>query len=301
MKTADLFAGFGGFTDGAKAAGADVVYAANHWPVAVRVHRENHPHVQHECQDIMQANWSKLPRFELLLAGPACQGHSMASQPRRGPQHDAMRTTAWAVVDCADVCEPKHLIVENVPMFLKWRLFDSWIHALKNLDYHITVQVLRASKCGVPQRRDRLFVVGSKKRPIHLFDGGTQEPAFRDCIDEAAGGWRLIAKAGADARDRMTAAALWRGGECLVQHITGHRGISLDEPIRTITTKRQWCIVRGDQYRWLTPREMARGMSFPDSYVLPNDLPATILFKGIGNAIPKLLAKRAVEQVLEAA
>ncbi len=43
MKCIDLFAGWGGFTAGAEAAGASVIYAANHWPLAVKAHAMNHP------------------------------------------------------------------------------------------------------------------------------------------------------------------------------------------------------------------------------------------------------------------
>lgn len=46
----DLFAGAGGFTTGAAAAGVRMVWAANHWPVAVEWHTANHPDTAHACQ-----------------------------------------------------------------------------------------------------------------------------------------------------------------------------------------------------------------------------------------------------------
>lgn len=297
VRAIDLFAGCGGFTLGAEMAGVNVVWAADHWPTAVRVHSENHPHVRHECQDLMQKNWSDLPAYDLLLASPACQGHSRASQPRRNEKHEAMRTTAWAVVECVEVTRPKMFLVENVEAFESWQLFDIWVSALRRLGYRVTTQVLNASRCGVPQRRRRLIVAGRLNIGVEIRDLQTDEIPFRSCLDED-GDWRAIADAGPDARDRMSAAALWHGGECLVQHVTGHRGISLDEPIRTITTKAQWCHVKGDRYRWITPRELARGMSFPDSYRFPDDLSIADRKKLIGNAIPPLLAKTAIEQIL---
>ena len=51
MKAIDLFAGWGGFTLGAEQAGVDVVWAANHWPLAVAAHTLNHPNITHACQD----------------------------------------------------------------------------------------------------------------------------------------------------------------------------------------------------------------------------------------------------------
>ncbi len=295
---ADLFSGCGGFTLGAEMAGVKVVYAANHWPTAVKTHAENHPDTQHECQDLMQANWAKLPRFGLLLASPACQGHSNASQPRRNEKHEIMRTTAWAVVECAEVTRPKSILVENVEQFQNWTLFDVWLSALKKLGYHVTTQVLQASRCGVPQRRKRLIVACNLNRSVAIREPGTAEQPFEPCL-EPIGEMRPIASAGSDSRERMHEAVA-RHRRCLVQHVTGHRGIPLHEPIRTITTKAQWCLVDGDHYRWLTPRELARGMSFPDTYKFPTDIPIADQKKMIGNAIPPLMAKTAVEQILEA-
>ena len=152
MKAIDLFAGWGGFTTGATAAGVRVVWAANHWPVAVAVHSANHPETEHVCQDLRQADWTTLPRFDLLLASPACQGHSRASQPKRRVYHDAMRATAWAVVDCADVTEPRAIVVENVTDFLRWRLYPEWRAALERIGYRLTELRVLAADHGVRRR-----------------------------------------------------------------------------------------------------------------------------------------------------
>lgn len=300
MRAVDLFAGFGGFTAGAEMAGAEVVWAANHWPIAVEVHSANHPNVEHVLQDLQQADWSSLPKYDLLLAAPACQGHSEASQPKRRPYHDAMRSTAWAVVACAEATRPRAILVENVPAFQRWTLFDVWLSALAKLGYKTRVQTILASRCGVPQRRERVIITATLRRAVSVVDLNTPEPAFEQCLDPSASGWRPIDEAGADARERMKAASK-RHHRCLVQHVTGHRGILLSEPIRTITTKMSWCLVDGDAYRWLTPRELARGMGFPDSYVLPDTIAPVHLVKGLGNAIPPQVAGTAIRQVMAAA
>jgi DNA (cytosine-5)-methyltransferase 1 len=299
MKAADLFAGFGGFTEGAFRAGVDVIWAANHWQTAVDAHKKNHPKVEHVCQDLMQADFRRMPAYDLLLASPACQGHSEMSQPRRGPQHEAMRMTAWAVIQCLEVTRPKAVLVENIPQFLKWDLFDVWLSAFRRLGYHVTIQILLASRCGVPQRRHRAIIVGSLKREVHVRELGTPEPPSGPCLEPVNSQWRMLSIARPDAQQRMIAASK-KHRHCLVQHVTGHKGIPLNEPFRTITTKRQWCEVRGDHYRWITPRECMRAMSFPDSYLLPDNISSTDAFKLVGNAIPMLMAETAVRQVAEA-
>ncbi len=302
MRAVDLFAGFGGFTLGATLAGVDVVWAANHWPLAVEVHAANHPGTQHACQDLRQANWSSLPAYDLLLAAPACQGHSPASQPGRRPYHNELRATAWAVVDCADATEPRALVVENVTRFRAWRLYPTWLDALRKLGYHVTEHVVDAAEHGVPQRRRRLFVVGTRTgKRVELGRTLTRERPFAECIDDMAAGWRLIRSASPGARDRMREAQKRTGRRCLVQHTTGHRGVPLTEAIRTITTKDHWVLVDGDAYRWLTMRELARGMSFPESYRWPEGLARNIVAKGLGNAVCPLVGRDVVQAVKEAA
>lgn len=105
MNAIDLFAGAGGFSTDAQMAGCNVIWAANHWREAVDTHASNHPHAAHKCQDLQQADWTQVPTHDLLLASPACQGHSRARGKER-PHHDALRSTAWAVVSAAECHRP---------------------------------------------------------------------------------------------------------------------------------------------------------------------------------------------------
>jgi len=299
MRAIDLFAGWGGFSLGAEQAGLDVVWAGNHWPLAVQAHAANHPRARHVCQDLRQADWTALPAYDLLLASPACQGHSQASQPRRRLYHDALRATAWAVVDCADVTEPAAIIVENVPDFRRWRLYPVWREALERLGYTLTEHVLTASHFGVPQRRRRLFVVGQRAPRELTFEADATEPAFGPCIDWTDGRWRPIGQATGNARKRIDAAIERHGPRCLVQHVTGHKGIPLSDPIRTITTGDQWAVIdagRG-RYRPLTVRENARAMGFPDNYTWPDDATRTDKIRGLGNAVCPPVARRLIAEV----
>lgn len=302
MKAVDLFSGFGGFTAGAELAGVRVVWAGNHWPLAVETHARNHPLTRHVCQDLRQADWSTLPAFDLLLGSPACQGHSTASQPKRRPFHDAMRATAWSIVDCADVTQPRAIIVENVLSFRAWRLYPTWRVALETLGYRLTELVVDAARHGVPQRRRRLFVVGLRGRKTLTFASPLRaESPFETCLEEPdTGGWKLITTASPGARDRIRSAQARTGRRCLVQHVTGHPGVPLEQAIRTITTKAHWVLADGDAYRNLTPRELMRGMGFADSYELPNAAPVHLL-KGIGNAVSPPVARDLIRAVLDAA
>ena len=298
MRAVDLFAGAGGFTEGAEASGLRVVWAANHCPLAVEVHQDNHPRTEHSCQDLRQADFTRLPPFEVLLASPACQGHSPASQPARRPKHDADRATAWSVVDCAEACLPRALVVENVPAFRRWVLFPVWLEALRTLGYALEELVLDAADFEVPQERRRLFVVGFRGRPRALLlppPGGPRTPS-RTVLDPEGTGWAPVASKPEQVRDRVERGRRNHGPRFLTQHVTNHPGRSLDGPMATVTTASQhWHLVDGPRMRALSVRELARGQGFRDSYRLPEAIgPGTRL---VGNAVPPPLAAAVVRAV----
>ena len=284
MRAIDLFAGWGAFTLGATKAGVDVVWAADHWKLAVEAHRQNHPDTKHECQDLNQCDFSQVPDYEILLASPACQGHSTASQPKRRSFHDDLRATAWAVISCADRTNPEIVIVENVPSFKRWKQYSAWVGALELLGYCVHEVQSTASGHGVPQRRKRLFIVATRSGTPPRLEPGP-EPAFGPCVQWGEGEWRPVSEATPNVRRRVDVARARHGDRFLTQHVTGHKGVGLYEPIRTITTADQWAVVDRDMYRPLTVRESARAMGFPDLYSWPPGATRTDTIRGIGNAV----------------
>lgn len=286
MKAIDLFAGAGGFSTGAKAAGCDVVWAANHWPAAVAIHEANHPNTAHACQDLQQTNWTTVPAHDLLLASPACQGHS----PARGkelPHHDALRSTAWAVVSAAECHRPAVAIVENVPEFLDWALYPSWLDAWRRLGYAGTPLVLDAANHGVPQHRERMFLVLTRSHaaitltlPRRAFVGADR------VIDFNAGKWSQISDRvpATQARARRGRAAF---GERFVMPYyksgSGLTGRDLRRPIGAITTKNRWGIVDGERMRMVAANETRAFMGFPADYILPRGVTEATFM--LGNAV----------------
>lgn len=307
MIAIDLFAGAGGFTEAATAAGLRVAWAADHDPRAVAAHEANHPEVEHACQDLRQADFSALPRYDVLLASPACQGHSSAGRAARkrggraAAKHDADRSTAWAVVDCAEATSPRAIIVENVVDLRRWPLFPVWRTALETLGYHVTEHILDAAHFGVPQNRTRLFVTATKRRrsvamnprPLAMVPSST-------VLDERTEGWAPVTTKSGDIQARVAKGRARCGSRFLTQHVTGHGGRRLDEPMATITTvSGHWHLVDGEMMRPLTVRELARGQSFRDTFALPTEI--TLGTRLVGNAVPPLLARAVIEATMEVA
>lgn len=291
MKAADLFAGAGGFSTGARMTGVQVVWAANHWPAAVEVHAKNHPGTEHACQDLQQADWSKVPRFDLLLASPCCQGHSNArGQAAGNPQHDASRATAWAVVSALEFHRPHAAVVENVKEFLNWALFPAWAHALEALGYSLQPHIVDAADHGVPQNRVRMFLVATRsKAPLRLQLPRRDHVGAAAFIDFNGGKWTPIRKPG---RSEATLRRVFQGrrdlqsGRFLVPYYgsgSGLTGRCISRPIGTITTLDRWAVVRGGQMRMLSHHEARDAMGFPSDYQLPKNHKDALYM--LGNAV----------------
>lgn len=305
MKTAiDLFAGLGGNSEGARQAGVRVVWAANHSKPAVDTHADNHPEAIHVCQDLHQADWTRVPGHDIQIASPACTGHTHA-RGKDQPHHDAARSTAWAVVSAAECHRPPFILVENVPAFAKWQLYPAWCAAMNALGYALSPVIWDAADCGVPQHRKRILIVGTRsKHPIQLVAPSAPHRPVRDIIDFAAGTWTPIERPGRSPKtlDRVRAGRRQFGDRFVMPYYgsgSGLTGRSLDRPLGTITTRARWAVVDGDRMRMLTTAENCAGMGFPADYHLPAN--GALALHMLGNANPPPLAAYAIDAIRKAA
>ena len=294
MRCIDLFAGAGGFSAGAAMAGLTPVWAANHWPAAVEIHARNHPSAAHVCQDLHQADWSRVPAHDVLLASPCCQGHSRARGKANGnPQHDASRSTAWAVVSAAEYHRPAVALVENVPEFCAWSLFPAWRMAMEALGYTLAPHVVDAADHGVPQHRTRLFLVCTRSaRPLMLDLPRRAHVGSAEVIDFRAGRWSPIDKPGRAAATlaRVRAGRAAHGARFVTCYYGSERGgRALSRPLGTITTRDRWAVIDGDRMRMLTVDECRRAMGFPDDYHLPAQHKEAVHM--LGNAVVPIVAR----------
>lgn len=303
MKAIDLFAGAGGFSTGAAMAGCDIVWAANHWPEAVAIHAANHPKTVHACQDLQQTDWSTVPAHDLLLASPACQGHSNARGKER-PHHDALRSTAWAVVSAAEFHRPPAIVVENVKQFAsKWVLYPAWCAAMHALGYAISPNLIDAADHGVPQNRVRLFIVLTRsKHPVELkLPRREHTPASR-VIDFERGDWTSINDKVPATQARVRRGRMEFGDRFVMPYYGGGSGLtgrSLSRPIGTITTKNRWGIVNGNRMRMASREENRDFMGFGADAILPDGVTdATFM---LGNAVVPLVARDVIEAIKVAA
>ena len=304
MKAIDLFAGAGGFTAGAQMAGVTVIWAANHWQLAVDTHQANHPTANHVCQDLHQANWSHVPAHDIMLASPACQCHSKA-RGKDQPHHDETRSTAWAVVSAAEYHSPEFVVVENVPEFFEWKLYGAWAAAMDALGYTLSPHIIDSADHGVPQHRERAFIICTKSAaPLLLQLPQREHDAIANHLQWDAGNWSTVNKAG---RSKKTLARVANGraryGERFVMPYYGNgsglTGRDINRPLGTVTTRDRWGLVDGDRMRMLNIAEYTAAMGFPADYELPATRAKAIHL--LGNAVCPPVAADIISELRRAA
>lgn len=166
----DLFCGAGGSSLGAEGAGLELVMAANHWQTAIDVHQTHFPDAKHDVADISQADPRRYPVTDVLLASPECTNHSQARGVSRrrqdptlwdapDPAAERSRATMWDVPRFAEQIRYSAIVVENVVEATRWVMWPAWWQAMELLGYRGTVLSHNSMHHGVPQSRDRIYVV----------------------------------------------------------------------------------------------------------------------------------------------
>jgi DNA (cytosine-5)-methyltransferase 1 len=156
-----LFSGAGGMDVGMKEAGFRVILANDLDPDACDTYRENHgAHIiQGTVHDIMPLA-SHLASVDLVFGGPPCQGFSVAGKMDPDDPRSQLMSSFFDVVDRV---RPKVFICENVKAFAelsKWEHLRRRIIGRAEKAHFVTMKVLNAGDFGVPQNRDRMFLIG---------------------------------------------------------------------------------------------------------------------------------------------
>lgn len=218
-----------------------------------------------------------------------CQGFSKARGTHQ-PRHDLARSTMWAVVSCAEHHREDIWLVENVPEAMTdWVLWPSWVDAMQRLGYAVSPHVVDAADFGVPQNRERLFIVCTRsKKPLRLTLPKLPHVPIDSVIDWSFPKWSRVDKPGRKQATLDRAAAGRRAfGERFVMPYygngSGKTGRSVHRPIGTITTRDRWAVVDGNSMRMVQKHEARAAMGFPDTTKLPNTHKESIHL--LGNAV----------------
>lgn len=161
----EIFSGAGGMSAGATLSGVKIKLAIELDPYAAQTYSFNHPKTITLQQDIRKFKSIPFQTKErtILFGGPPCQGFSLSNQRTRNLNNE----NNWLFeeyIRIAKLWRPDWVVLENVSGLLLTEngyFLNLIIKKIKRLGYNVSYELLDASNFGVPQKRQRLFIVGS--------------------------------------------------------------------------------------------------------------------------------------------
>ncbi len=170
----DLFAGAGGLSLGAKYAGVKTILAIESDPIAAETYKFNNPETHLFNDDIRKFKKQKISRKNmplLIYGGPPCQGFSTSNQKTRSKDNP----NNWLFKEflrIVKIYEPDWFVLENVRGITeteKGFFLEKILEEFSKLKYELEYKLLNAVDFGVPQKRVRFFLVGSRSRAKYEF------------------------------------------------------------------------------------------------------------------------------------
>ncbi len=308
----DLFAGIGGIRLGFEQAfngKLETVFVSEWDEHARRTYHANFFDLKPIAGDITEIHEHDIPAFDICLAGFPCQAFSLAGQ-RKGFQDDYKGMSRGTLFfDVARICShhrPKVIFCENVKgltLHDKGRTFRIIVGTLEDLGYRVFHHVLNSKDFGVPQNRERIYIVAFREdlapERFEFPSPLQQKSCLNDILEQEAVPARYYLS---DVyletlkKHKVRHADKGNGFGYIIRPLDGvagaivcggmgrERNLIIDPRQKDLrpTTHIKGNINR-EGIRKMTPREWARLQGFPDDYLLP--LADVHLYKQLGNSV----------------
>jgi len=297
MKVVSLFSGAGGLDIGFIKAGHEIIWANDNFFDAVKTYQKNiGDHIV--FKDISKIPSNEIPDHDMLIGGFPCQGFSLANINRG--EHDERNKLYLEFLRILVDKQPTFFLAENVKGILslmQGKIFNLIIEDFKHAGYKVIYKVLNAADFGVPQRRERVIIIGVKndvdisiKHP---------EPTHGEKIDlfSKKKSWVTIGEALKNIPEPEDEHALlnhtYSKFKLKFNGYLGNRAVDPNKPAPTVTA-------RGDEkggvvvlhhpnnHRRMSVRELAITQSFPIDFIFEGNNSSA--YRQIGNAVPPILA-----------
>jgi DNA (cytosine-5)-methyltransferase 1 len=315
----DLFAGIGGIREGFEQAGGKCVFTSEWDSYAQKTYSTNFPSVEPIHGDITKIDAKDIPDHDILLAGFPCQPFSIAGVSKKqslgratGFADETQGTLFFDVARIIEEKKPKIFVLENVKNLKshdKGHTFKVIMKTLQSdLNYQIDTSVIDGQS-WVPQHRERIIIVGFREPTLFKLDMMKIPPTgsirLESILHRTDGtepyldhdGDKYFDHVMKKVQDKYTLTdKLWN---YLVAYAMKHRslgngfGFGLVKPTdiaRTLSARyykdgSEILIDQGENRnpRRLTPRECARLMGYPDSFIIP--VSDTRAYKQFGNSV----------------
>lgn len=336
MKVVSLFAGIGGFDLAFSRLGHEIVYA-NEWDKYSALTYEKNFGAKPDTRDIRSVPSSDIPDHDILVGGFPCQAFSIAGK-RHGFQ-DTRGTLFFEIARLLADKRPRYFLLENVKGLLSHdggKTIQTIFRVLTNLGYEFEWQICNSKDFGVPQNRERIFIVGhlrGKPRPkVFSFRNNDQTPADEGyeqrCANtltgRSAGGQNrrgnyiaqintpkhsndrvystdgisptLNTMQGGRRQPKISIPVLTPGR--IKKSQNGRRFKNDGDPSFTLTIQDRHGVYDGMKIRRLTPIECERLQGFPDRWT--EGVSDTQRYKQLGNAVTVNVVEHIAKKIFAA-
>lgn len=298
IKFIDLFCGIGGFRVAFEEAceeneiQADCVFSSDIDKYAQESYAANFG--ERPAGDITKIDEKNIPDHDILFAGFPCQPFSIIGQMKG--LNDTRGTLFFDIARILKEKGPKAFILENVKQLVghdKGKTLKVIVKSLQDLGYHVQYSVLNALDFGLPQKRERIVIVGHKE-PILFTFPSPKKPykslteILENKIDKKYFATEYIRNKRKEKHTSSYYPSIWHenksGNICSYPYSCALRS----------GASHNYLLVNGE--RRLTPREMFRLQGFPDWYkIVVSDAQAK---KQAGNAVPVNMIKAVSKKLL---
>lgn len=304
LKVASLFCGCGG-TDVGLLGNFDFLgkhYASNNMEIvyandiddnACRIFEENFG-IKPDNRDIRKINSNELPDFDILTGGFPCQSFSIIAQnPKRLGVKDDRGKLFFEMCRILRDKQPKCFIAENVKGLLtanQKSAFPLIMEEFKNSGYDVKHMVLNSANYGVPQKRERVIIVGFRKDLKIDFTFPNQVITDEDLFVPL----KKVIENSVDEKYYFSDRAV-EGMMKKREKMNKGRAQDIEKPCNTVgahlakvsLNSTDPVLMLENRYRRFTPREVARIQSFPEKFELVGSESAQ--YRALGNAIPPVM------------
>ena len=292
----DLFCGIGGFHIAADNLDLECVFASDIDTEARKVYYENSG--IHPSGDITICPVESIPAHDLLFAGFPCQPFSIIGD-RQGFSDERNGNLFFEIVRILEHHRPTALVLENVKQLAtaqKGKVMKTILSKLMDLGYDVEWRVLNALDFGLPQKRERVLIVGSQV-PLNAFRWPEEPLPMRplsEILETNPHSRHFVSERIRQARHKAHKTTI----QPAIWHENKAGNISSHPFSCALRAGASYNYLLVDGVRRLTPREQAKLQGFPDTFTLHTS--DTHARRQFGNAVPVPMVQSVINQLLDA-
>ena len=304
LRVASLFCGCGGTDVGLlgdfdflgkhyNSNGMQIVYANDIDDTACNIFKKNFGIIP-DNRDIREVKSDDIPEFDILTGGFPCQSFSIVAQnPKRLGVKDERGKLFFEMCRILKEKQPKCFIAENVKGILtanKKSAFPLILKEFEDSGYDVQYRILNSANYGVPQKRERVIIVGFRSDlnikfdfPENIINDESKFEPLEKVVEKSVDEKYFFSQRAVEGMLRRR------------ESMNKGRAQDLSKPCNTVgahlakvsLNSTDPVLKEGEKYRRFTPREVARIQSFPENFELVGS--ETAQYRALGNAIPPVL------------